>query len=142
MSKNYPTTFGINDLADTLTNIFGEGIKVNPDWQLKDVFKGEVPYRYNEKDGIVSVQAVVAGHKPEYIKVTYNDSKHILRIKDESTMASEETTPWYYDSLNLEFTLPETTDSSTFVKTIENGVLVLTVLYKEDEKKNCADIEI
>ena len=142
MSKNYSAAFGINDIADALTNIFGEGIKVNPDWQLKDVFKDEVPYRYNEKDGIVSVEAVVAGHKPEHIKVTYNDDKHILRIKDESTMTSEEATPWYYSSLNLEFTLPETTDSSTFIKTIENGVLVLTVFYKDAEKNNCADIEI
>ena len=140
MSKNYPTTFGINDLADALTNIFGDGIKVNPDWQLKDVFKDEVPYRYNEKDGIVSVQAVVAGHKPENIKVTYNDSKHILRITD-NTVVTEDS-PWYFNDLRLEFSLPETTDSSTFIKTIENGVLVLTVLYKEDEKKNCADIEI
>lgn len=140
MSKNYPTTFGINDLADALTNIFGEGIKVNPDWQLKDVFKDEVPYRYNEKDGLVSVEAVVAGHKPENIKVTYNDSKHILRITD-NTLVIEDS-PWYFNDLKLEFTLPETTDSSTFLKTIENGVLVLTVLYKDDEKKNCADIEI
>lgn len=140
MSKNYPTTFGINDLADALTNIFGEGIKVNPDWQLKDVFNDEVPYRYNEKDGIVSVEAVVAGHKPENIKVTYNDSKHILRITD-NTVVTEDS-PWYFNDLKLEFTLPETTDSSTFIKTIENGVLVLTVLYKDDEKKNCADIEI
>ena len=140
MSKNYPTTFGINDLADVLTNIFGEGIKVNPDWQLKDVFKDEVPYRYNEKDGLVSVEAVVAGHKPENIKVTYNDSKHILRITD-NTLVIEDS-PWYFNDLKLEFTLPETTDSSTFLKTIENGVLVLTVLYKDDEKKNCADIEI
>lgn len=140
MSKNYPTTFGINDLADTLTNIFGEGIKVNPDWQLKDVFKDEVPYRYNEKDGLVSVEAVVAGHKPENIKVTYNDSKHILRITD-NTVVTEDS-PWYFNDLKLEFTLPETTDSSTFLKTIENGVLVLTVLYKEDSKTNCADIEI
>lgn len=140
MSKNYPTTFGINDLADALTNIFGEGIKVNPDWQLKDVFKDEVPYRYNEKDGVVSVEAVVAGHKPENIKVTYNDSKHILRITD-NTVATENS-PWYFSDLKLEFTLPETTDSITFLKTIENGVLVLTVLYKEDCKTNCADIEI
>ena len=140
MSKNYPTTFGINDIADALTNIFGEGIKVNPDWQLKDVFKGEVPYRYNEKNGIVSVEVVVAGHKPENIKVTYNDSKHILRITD-NTLVTEDT-PWYFGDLKLEFTLPETTDSATFLKTIENGVLVLTVLYKDDEKKNCADIEI
>ena len=142
MSKIYPTAWGVNDIADALTNIFNEGIKVNPDWQLKDAFKDEVPYRYNEKDGIVSVEAVVAGHKPENIKVTYNDNKHVLRVKDESTMSSEETTPWYYNSLNLEFTLPETTDSSTFIKTIENGVLVLTVLYKEDSKTNCVDIEI
>lgn len=142
MSKNYPTAFGINDLADALTNIFGEGIKVNQDWQVKDVFKDDVPYRYKEKDGVVSVEVVVAGHKPENIKVTYNDSKHILRIKDESTMTSERATPWYYNSLNLELALPETTDSSTFIKTIENGVLVLTVLYKEDSKTNCADIEI
>jgi HSP20 family molecular chaperone IbpA len=140
MSKNYPTTFGINDLADVLTNIFGEGIKVNPDWQLKDVFKDEVPYRYNEKHGIVSVEAVVAGHKPENIKVTYNESKHVLRITD-NTVVTEDS-PWYFNDLRLEFTLPETTDSSTFVKTIENGVLVLTVLYKEDSKTNCADIEI
>ncbi len=142
MSKNYPTTFGINDIADALTNIFGEGIKVNPDWQLKDVFNDKVPYRYNEKDGIVTIEVIVSGHNPENIKVTYNDSKHILRIKDESTMTSEGTTPWYYNSLNLEFTLPETTDSSSFLKAIEYGVLVLTVLYKDNEKKNCADIEI
>ena len=140
MSKNYPATFGINDIADALTNIFGEGIKVNPDWQLKDVLKDEVPYRYNEKDGIVSVEVVVAGHKPENIKVTYNDSKHILRITD-NTLVTEDT-PWYFGDLKLEFTLPETTDSATFLKTIENGVLVLTVLYKDDEKKNCTDIEI
>lgn len=140
MSKNYPTAFGINDIADALTNIFGEGIKVNPDWQLKDVFKDEVPYRYNEKGGVVCVEAVVAGHKPENIKVTYNDSKHILRITD-NTVVTEDS-PWYFNDLRLEFTLPETTDSSTFIKTIENGVLVLTVLYKEDEKKNCSDIEI
>lgn len=140
MNKNYPTTFGINDIADALTNIFGEGIKVNPDWQLKDVLKDGVPYRYNEKDGVVSVEAVVAGHKPENIKVTYNDSKHILRITD-NTVVTEDS-PWYFNDLKLEFTLPETTDSSTFLKTIENGVLVLTVLYKEDGKTNCADIEI
>lgn len=140
MSKNYPTAFGINDIADALTNIFGEGIKVNPDWQLKDVFKDEVPYRYNEKDGLASIEAVVAGHKPENIKVTYNDSKHILRITD-NTVVTEDS-PWYFNDLRLEFTLPETTDSSTFIKTIENGVLVLTVLYKEDKKKNCSDIEI
>jgi len=142
MNKYYPTSLGVNNIADALTNIFGDGIKVNPDWQLKDVFNDEVPYRYNEKGGVVSVEAVVAGHRPENIKVTYNDSKHILRIKDESTMLSEESAPWYYNSLNLEFTLPETTDSSTFIKTIENGVLALTVLYKETGEKNCADIEI
>jgi hypothetical protein len=53
-----------------------------------------------------------------------------------------EDSPWYFNNLKLEFTLPETTDSSTFLKTIENGVLMLTVLYKEDSKTNCADIEI
>ena len=136
MNKNYPTGFDINDIADALTNIFGEANEIQ-NLKLNELI--DVPYSYNAKDGIVSVEAVVAGQNPDFIKVKYNDSKHVLRITDEFTTTEE--TPWYFIPLNLEFTLPETTNSSTFLKTIENGVLTVTVCYDE-EKKTCADIEI
>lgn len=88
------------------------------------------PYKHIEKDGVCTVEAVVAGHNPNNIKVKWNENEHILKIVDEVKV---DNTPWYYENLDLMFHLPETTDKETFVKKIENGVLTVSVRYEPDD---------
>ena len=87
-------------------------------------------FRRIAKDGVYTVEVVVAGHNPDNIKVKWEESEHLLMIVDE---AKPENAPWYYETLDLTFYLPETTDKETFVKKIENGVLTVTVRYEPDD---------
>ena len=103
-------------------------------------FDNYVPFRYDAKDGKLTLEAVVAGHKPENIKVMYSDKSHVMRIEDSVDKAEKETRsgnqrPWWYSELNMEFDVPENVDVKSFTKRIENGVLTVTATYDNQPKK-------
>ena len=88
------------------------------------------PYKSITKDGVVTIEVVVAGHNPNDVKVKWNESEHILNIVDETKV---ENAPWYYEKLDLTFELPETTVKESFVKKIANGVLTVSAKYEPDD---------
>lgn len=136
-----------NELASKLSNVAeGFGSILGKAFQTadgkidslgKDWFKSAkalTPYKFDVTDGIIKVEVVVTGHKPEDIKVRYNKKSHVLHITDESTEPKDK--PWYYSTLDLEFELPETTIKENFIKHIENGLLSITTDYTVDYNSN------
>lgn len=126
-------------------NHYGEDKLRKKSWgngrQLWDNYNREktVPYSFKAENGIVNVEAVVAGHEPEDIKVLYNKNSKTLKITDIKNLKEE--TPWYYNDLKLEFTMPDTIYDGSFKKNIKNGVLTVEAEYGIGEE-NSSDVEI
>ena len=102
-------------------------------------------HRYEAKDGKITLEAIVPGHKAENIKVLINDATHTMRIEDVVDKAENETRsgkerPWWYTDLKLEFKVPETINKKSFTKRVENGVLTVTAIY--DEVKQDGEVEV
>ena len=137
MTKNN-SIMGINELVD----IFGDFYKNAKDYvnektgelkniRFSDSFGNLVPYKYNKENGLITIEAVIAGHSSKDIKARYNKVTNVIKIYDENDVPID-SRPWYYNELNLEFELPKTVHPETFVKSIENGVITISVQYSDE----------
>lgn len=92
-------------------------------------FIPQADYKLEIEDGVIQLEMIVAGHETNDIRVEYNNRTHELRIKD--VAVDDLVKPWYYKNIDMTFELPETTDKSSFLKDIRNGVLTVSAAYKE-----------
>ena len=138
--------FGISDFVDGFSRFLGDAKqniveKLNTTNDFKLNLYDTVPYRYSAENGLITIEAVVAGHTAECIKVCYDKESKILKIEDNCDIP-EENRPWYLNELKLKFKLPETTSYKTFVKNLQNGVLTVTAKYYENQVKDKENTEI
>lgn len=144
----YPAGLSLGDIADTLSELFN-GIVVKPTdnpWE-NEILESATPRKLDIQNGSITLDVVITGHDIENIKVTWNDKTHVLKVVDmtddgKNRMRDGSERPWYYLPLNLEFTLPETTDKKTFQKRFSNGVLTVNAEYVEKTTENVTAIEI
>lgn len=125
----------VESFSDFLSELTGK-FKNTKDNVLDTIYKtrdkyfiAQADYKLEIEEGVVQLEMVVAGHEPNDIRVEYNNRTHELRIKD--VAVDDLVKPWYYKNIDMTFELPETTDRSSFLKDIRNGVLTVSAAYKE-----------